>query len=76
VVAEAEAMLAELYPAAETRRSAVNVEQLATRRTWEGMKWLSIGCNPCEYMAGSFAMVDIMITADGRLIARPRLNMR
>lgn len=33
VVAEAEARLADRYPGAETRRSAVNVEQLATRRT-------------------------------------------
>jgi hypothetical protein len=28
------------------------------------------------YLAGSFAMVDIMITADGRLIVKPVLNMR
>jgi hypothetical protein len=32
VLAEAEAMLAERYPGAETHRSAVKVEQLATRR--------------------------------------------
>jgi hypothetical protein len=34
VLAEAEAMLAERYPGAETHRSTVKVEQLATRRTW------------------------------------------
>jgi hypothetical protein len=28
------------------------------------------------YMAGSFAMVDIMIMADGWLIVEPGLNMR
>jgi hypothetical protein len=76
VLAEAEAMLAERYPGAETHRSAMKVEQLATRRTWEGMKWLSIGCVWVAYMAGSFAMVDIMIMGDGRLIAKPGLNMR
>jgi hypothetical protein len=57
-------------------RSAVNVEQLAKRRIWEGMKWLSIGCVSCAFMAGSFAMVDITITREGRLIAKPGVNMR
>jgi hypothetical protein len=40
------------------------------------MKWLSIGGVWVAYMAGPFAMVDIMITADGRLIAKLGLNMR
>jgi hypothetical protein len=76
VLTEAEAMLAERYPGAETRRSAVKAEQLATWRVSPGMKGLSIGCVSCKYMAGPLAMVDIMITREGRLIARPRLNMR
>jgi hypothetical protein len=40
------------------------------------MKWLSMVSVSCKYMAESFGMVDIMINADGRLIAWPGLNMR
>jgi hypothetical protein len=40
------------------------------------MKGLARGCVSCAFMAGSFAMVDITITRDGRLIAKPGLNMR
>jgi hypothetical protein len=76
VLAEAEAMLAERYPGAETRRSAVKAEQLATWRLSPGMKGLAIGCVSCAFMAGSFAMVDIVITREGRLIAKPGINMR
>lgn len=76
VIAEAERMLAARYPGAETRRSAVTVDQLATWRAWDGMQGLAIGSVWCKYMAGSFAMVDITITAEGRLVARPGLNMR
>jgi hypothetical protein len=76
VLAEAEAVLEARYPGAETRRSAVKVEQLATWRLSPGMKGLAIGCVSCACMAGSFAMVDITITRDGRLVAKPGLNMR
>jgi hypothetical protein len=68
VLAEAEAMLAERYPGAETHRSAVKAEQLAEWCVWEGMKGLAIGSVWCKVMAGSHAMGDIVITADGRLI--------
>ena len=76
VLAEAERMLGERYPNAETRRSAATVDQLATWRLTEGMSGLAIGCVWCAFMAGSFAMVDITITREGELIAKPGLNMR
>jgi hypothetical protein len=30
----------------------------------------------CAFMAGSFAMVDITITREGQLVAKPGINMR
>jgi hypothetical protein len=75
-LAEAEAMLAERYPGAETHRSAAQAEQSMEWRVWEGMTGLAIGAVWCKVMAGSITMVDIMITADGRLFTKPGLNMR
>jgi hypothetical protein len=70
-------MLHERYRGAELHRSSVTVDQLAT---WQGptpeMAGLSIGTVWCAFMAGSYAMVDIRIMRDGRLEARPGLNMR
>jgi hypothetical protein len=76
VIAEAEAMLGERYPGAETKRASVKAEQLAMWRLSPGMKGLAIACVSCAFMAGSFAMVDITITREGRLIAKPGVNMR
>ena len=77
VLEGAERMLHERYPGAELGRSAVTVEQLAT---WGGpspnMQGLSIGCVWCDVMAGSFAMVDIVLDREGRLVTKPGLNMR
>lgn len=76
VLAQAEAMIEARYPGSQTHRSAVNVNQLAIWSLSPKMSGLSIGTVWCAYMAGSFAMVDISITRDGELIARPGLNMR
>lgn len=75
VLAEAESMIEARYPGSETHRSAANVEALATWSLSAGMPGLCIGTAWCAFMAGSFAMVDITITRDGALIARPGLNM-
>lgn len=40
------------------------------------MSGLAIGSVWCAYMAGAFAMVNIVITREGRLIAKPDVNMR
>jgi hypothetical protein len=76
VLEEAELLLQERYPGAEIHRSAATVGMLATRGLSERMQGLAIGCVWCSFMAGSFAMVDIVITREGRLVAKPGLNMR
>lgn len=40
------------------------------------MKGLCIGTVWCQHMAGSFAMVDIVLHREGRLVAKPGMNMR
>jgi hypothetical protein len=76
VLEEAERMLNDRYPGAEIHRSAATIEMMATRGLSERMQGLSIGCVWCSFMAGSFAMVDIVITREGYLVAKPGLNMR
>ncbi len=77
VLEEAERMLRERYPGAELGRSAVTVKQLAT---WgaptSNMSGLSIGCVWCDVMAGSVAMVDIVLDREGQLVTKPGMNMR
>jgi hypothetical protein len=36
----------------------------------------AVGTVRCQHMAGSFAMVDIVLDREGRLIAKPGINMR
>jgi hypothetical protein len=77
VLEEAERMILERYPGAEIGRGAVTVEHLVK---WGGptpaMKGLAIGTVWCDVMAGAFAMVDIVLDPEGRLVTRRSINMR
>jgi len=41
----------------------------------DDMDGLSIGCVSAEPTPGHFVMADVVITRDGRLVARPGLRM-
>lgn len=76
VLEEARRMITERYPHAVTDTSAVTLEQLATWSFGPPMKGLSIGTVHASVSGGAWAMVDLVITEDGRLIAKPGWNMR
>lgn len=57
-------------------RSSVIVDQLASWTLSSKMRDLCVGSVWTDFQAGSFAVIDIVITRDGELIARPGLNMR
>ena len=55
----------------------MTVGQLAT---WGGptpnMQGLCVETVWCQHMAGSFAIVDISLDREGRLVIKPGMNMR
>lgn len=76
VLREARELLKARYPEAMTETSAVTLDHLASWSFRPPMKFLSIGVVWASVSGGTWAMVDIIITADGRLEARPGWNMR
>ena len=77
VLEEAEQMIRERYPDTTIERSGITVQALAKRGgPTPTMLGVSIGCVWSAFMAGSFAMVGILIDREGRLITQPGMNMR
>ena len=77
VLQEAEQMIRERYPDTTIERSGITVRALATRGgPTPTMPGVSIGCVWSAFMAGSFAMVGILIDRERRLITHPGMNMR
>lgn len=75
-LAEARRMILERYPGATVETAAVTVDQMASWSFHPPMERLSIGIVTASVSGGTWAMVDITITADGQLEARPGWNMR
>lgn len=73
---EARELIAARYAVSSIEMSAVNVDQLASWTFGPPLTFLSIGTVYASVAGGTWAMVDIVITADGRLAARLGWNMR
>jgi hypothetical protein len=70
-------MLHARYPGAMIEQSSVRVQELATwHPPTERVPGLAIGVVSASVSGGTWAMVDILITHDGRLEVRPGMNMR
>ena len=76
VLEEAEQLLQARYPGAVVHRPGCTVQQLATCSLSPTMMGLAIGCVACDTVDGSLALVDIVITREGHLVAQPGMNMR
>jgi hypothetical protein len=76
VLDEARAMLLARYPHAEISTSATSVKMLAERSLSATMPGLAIGCVYCSIGGGTWAMVDILISRDGQLVAKAGWNMK
>jgi hypothetical protein len=74
---EAREMIRARYPGVQADQSSVNVKDLATwHAPTPAMPGLAIGTVSASVSGGTWAMVDLLITHDGRLITRPGMNMR
>jgi hypothetical protein len=74
---EARQLIQARYPGVVVTQSSVRRQELATwRAPTPQMPGLAIGTVSANVSGGTWAMVDILITHDGRLIVRPGMNMR
>ena len=70
-------MIHDRYPGVSSDQSSGRLQDIAT---WHApllqMNGLAIGRVWASVSVGTWAMVDILITHDGRLAGRPSMNMR